>query len=49
MQVTFSSEAKADLDYWRKNNKANANKVLLLIKAIEQDPYNGIGKPEPLK
>ena len=49
MQVTFSPEAKADLDYWLKNNKANAKKILKFIKAIEQNPFEGIGKPEPLK
>jgi toxin YoeB len=34
--------------YWLRNNKKIAEKVLSLIKAIEDNPFGGIGKPEPL-
>lgn len=49
MQVTFSPQAKADFDYWLKTNKAIAKKIVQLIEAIKQNPFDGIGKPEPLK
>ncbi|HLS29306.1 MAG TPA: Txe/YoeB family addiction module toxin [Flavobacteriaceae bacterium] len=49
MQVTFSPQAKKDFDYWEKTNKAISKKILRLIVAIQQDPFEGIGKPEPLK
>ena len=38
------------MDYWVKSgNKTILNKILLLVKSIVEEPYNGIGKPEPLK
>ena len=38
------------MDYWIKSgNKTILNKILLLVKSIIEEPYNGIGKPEPLK
>ncbi len=38
------------MDYWVKSgNKTILNKILLLVKSIIEEPYNGIGKPEPLK
>lgn len=49
MQVTFSPQAKDDLDYWLKTNKSIAKKIVQLIEAIKQNPHEGIGKPEPLK
>lgn len=49
MQVIFSPQAKADFDYWLKTNKSIAKKIIQLIEAIKQNPFDGIGKPEPLK
>jgi len=43
-------EAKADLDLWIKSgNKAVLKKIAQLIESVSQTPYQGIGKPEPLK
>lgn len=43
-------EARADLDFWVKSgNKAVLKKIAQLIKSASQTPYEGIGKPEPLK
>ena len=43
-------EAKADLDFWIKSgNKAVLKKITQLIESVSQTPYQGIGKPEPLK
>jgi toxin YoeB len=50
MQIIYSPRAKSELDYWVKSgNKTILNKILLLVKSIIEEPYNGIGKPEPLK
>ena len=49
MQVTFSPQAKEDFDNWLKTNKSVAKKIVQLIEAIRQNPFKGIGKPEPLK
>lgn len=50
MEVIFSPKAVEDLNYWKRSgNKAIQNKIGKLIEAIQIDPFNGIGKPEPLK
>ncbi len=49
MQVTFSPQANADFGYWLKTNKVIAKIIVQLIDAIKQNPFKGIGKPEPLK
>jgi len=35
--------------YWQKQDKRVFNKILSLMASIEKDPFDGIGKPEPLK
>ena len=43
-------EAKADLDFWIKSgNNPVLKKITQLIESISAKPYEGIGKPEPLK
>jgi len=37
------------LYYWTKTNRKVAIKVLSLVEAILRDPFDGLGKPEPLK
>ncbi len=50
MQIIFSPKAKEHLDFWVKSgNKPVLNKIVEITKAIMIDPYEGIGKPEPLK
>lgn len=50
MEIVFLPEAKKDLDFWvNTGNKAILKKISQLIKAIIENPYSGIGKPEPLK
>lgn len=50
MEVIFSPKAINDLAYWKKSgNKIIQKKINQLIIAIQEDPFTGIGKPEPLK
>ena len=50
MEIKFSSKAKKDLEFWTKiGNKFILKKISELLRAIEENPYEGIGKPEPLK
>jgi toxin YoeB len=50
MEVIFSPKALEDLKYWRKSgNKIIQKRITSLIEAIKVSPYEGIGKPEPLK
>jgi len=50
MEVIYSPKAVEDLKYWKKTgNKVIQKKITNLIEAIQKNPYEGIGKPEPLK
>ncbi len=45
----FHSEFREDLAYWVKIDRKVALKVLDLVEAIIKNPFEGIGKPEPLR
>ena len=50
MEVIYSDKAQKDREFWIKSgNKAVMNKITALIEDIQLHPYEGIGKPEPLK
>lgn len=50
MEVIFTEEAKSDLDWWKLSGKvAILKRIRTLIESIIQSPFEGIGKPEPLK
>ncbi|MGB9756097.1 MAG: Txe/YoeB family addiction module toxin [Desulfurella sp.] len=49
MDIIFSSSAWEDYLYWQKNDKRMLEHINEIIKAIERDPFKGIGNPEPLK
>ena len=49
MKITFSSIAWEDYLYWQLADKKMLKRINSLIKGISCSPYEGIGKPEPLK
>jgi toxin YoeB len=49
MNKKFTDEAWADYQYWIDNDKKQLKRINELIKDIDRSPYEGIGKPEPLK
>ncbi|MEO7530668.1 MAG: Txe/YoeB family addiction module toxin [Sediminibacterium sp.] len=49
MNVEFTSHAWEDFTYWLENDKETTIKIKELIQSVRQDPFKGIGKPEPLK
>ncbi len=49
MKITFSKNAWEDYLSWQKEDKKILRKINELIKDIQREPYEGIGKPEPLK
>jgi len=50
MEIEFTIQAEEDLAYWKKiNNIAVLKKIRKLIEVIIETPFDGIGKPEPLK
>lgn len=50
MLKAWSDEAWNDYMYWyNQGDKAKFKKINKLIKDIERTPFEGIGKPEPLR
>ena len=50
MEVKFSPQALNDLAHWKRSgNKKAPQKITELTNSILKDPFNGVGKPEPLK
>ena len=49
MKLSFSEHAWEDYLYWQKTDKKVLRRVNQLIKEIQRTPFEGIGKPEPLK
>ena len=45
----FHSEFREDLKYWVRTDRKTALRVLKLVEAVLRDPFQGVGKPEPLK
>ncbi len=49
MRIVFSEIAWEDYTSWQTEDKKMLKKINELIKDIKRTPYEGIGKPEPLK
>lgn len=49
MKLVFQSVAWEDYLYWQQHDKSILKKINVLIEEIERIPYEGQGKPEPLK
>ncbi len=45
----FHRQFRDDLTWWIQHDPKTALRVLRLIEATMRDPFEGIGKPEPLK
>ncbi|MNF99720.1 Toxin YoeB [compost metagenome] len=48
-RLVWSLEAWADYEYWQGQDKKMLKRINLLIKDCCRSPFEGIGKPEPLK
>ncbi len=49
MNIEFTQHGWDDFTYWLENDNQLALKIKELIKSIKQNPFKGLGKPEPLK
>ena len=47
--LEFDSNAFEDLAWWIKQVRKKSLRIIDLIKEIQREPFQGIGKPEPLK
>ena len=49
MNITWTDESWEEYIEWQSQDKKIVKKINSLIKDIKRDPFDGIGKPEPLK
>ncbi len=49
MNKIWYDRAWDDYLYWQSQDKKTLKRINQLIRDAERDPFNGIGKPEPLK
>ena len=49
MNIVFTDESWEDYIYWQKNGKKILKRINQLIKETQKTPFDGTGKPEPLK
>ena len=47
--LVFAEKAWEDYIYWQRTDKKILNRINTLIKDITLEPFDCIGKPEPLK
>lgn len=47
--AVFQAEFREDLRYWVQTDRRTALRIFKLIEAVMRDPFQGLGKPEPLK
>lgn len=49
MNIEFTESGWEDFIYWVANDPDIVGKINELLRSIKQDPFRGLGKPEPLK
>jgi toxin YoeB len=49
MKLLFSEHAWEDYIYWQRADRKILKRMDTLIRDIQRTPFDGIGKPEPLK
>ena len=49
MNKTWSDEAWEDYIGWQPEDRKTLKRINLLLKDVERHPFDGVGKPEPLK
>lgn len=49
MNIVFSNQAWEEYLYWGSTDKKIFKKINTLIKECQRTPFEGIGKPEPLR
>ncbi|MCL8012891.1 Txe/YoeB family addiction module toxin [Streptomyces sp. AS02] len=49
MKVAFTSRGRDDYTYWSENDRRMTKRVNKLVADIQRTPFDGIGRPEPLR
>jgi len=48
-QTVFQPEFLEDLEYWVQTDRKMALRLIKMVREVLRNPFEGIGKPEPLK
>ncbi|MEM8677073.1 MAG: Txe/YoeB family addiction module toxin [Cyanobacteria bacterium P01_G01_bin.67] len=48
-KIIFNQKFRQDFGWWFRKDKRKAEKILDLIESVTEDPFVGLGKPEPLE
>jgi toxin YoeB len=49
VNLTFTPQAWEDYQWWLEHDRKTLRRINALIRDTIRDPFDGIGKPEPLK
>jgi toxin YoeB len=49
MKLTWSGRAREQYEYWARADRHVHARINALVADIERAPYQGLGKPEPLR
>ncbi len=49
MKLVFADAAWADCLHWRQQDPKMAERIRQLIREVQRQPFEGVGKPEPLR
>ena len=49
MKLIFGEQSWSDYLYWQSTDKRILKKINALLQDIKRNPFEGLGKPEPLK
>jgi toxin YoeB len=47
--IHFDHDGWEDFEYWLASDRKMARRIVRLVNEIQRDPFDGIGKLEPLK
>ena len=47
--ISFERQGWIDYLYWQETDKSKLKRVNQIIRDIQRSPFDGIGKPEPLR
>ena len=49
MRIVFADRGWEDFTYWMEHDRKIPTRIVRLVENITRDPFEGLGKPEPLR
>ena len=48
-KIAFTPQASEDFNFWKATSLGTAEKIKTMLRELQEHPFTGTGKPEPLK